>query len=113
MHELSLAMEVIELVRREAEKQGVSKILEIDIEVGDLSGIEAEAFQFGMEMQVKGTILDGATINLVQTPGTGICSGCQLKFEMKNRLDACPKCKCFPSEITGGQEFRVLSLIAE
>jgi len=45
MHELSLAMEVIELVQHEADKNGVSGIEEILIEVGDLSGVEADIFQ--------------------------------------------------------------------
>ncbi len=45
MHEFSLAMNVVELAEKEAKNHGVSKILEIEIEVGDLSGVEPETFQ--------------------------------------------------------------------
>jgi hydrogenase nickel incorporation protein HypA/HybF len=113
MHELSLATEVIELVQREAGKKGVSGIREILIEVGDLSGVEADAFQFALELIVKDSILENAVISLIRTPGKGTCRNCKSEFEMKNRLDVCPGCLSFPSEITGGQEFRVVSLIAE
>ena len=113
MHELSLAMEVIELVQREAGKNGVVAIDEIQIEVGTLSGVEADAFQSALELLVNGSILEKAIIQLIKTPGKGRCGACELEFEMNNRLDACPTCGCFPSEISGGQAFRVLSLIAK
>ncbi|MDP1622818.1 MAG: hydrogenase maturation nickel metallochaperone HypA [Bacteroidales bacterium] len=113
MHELSLAMEVIELAQREAEKNGVSTIGEIRIEVGYLSGVEADAFKFALELLVKDTILEHAVIDLIRTPGEGRCSVCNMKFEMMNILDQCPGCRNFPTEITGGKEFRVLDLVAE
>ncbi|MEI7895892.1 MAG: hydrogenase maturation nickel metallochaperone HypA [bacterium] len=113
MHELSLATEVIELVQREAGKKGVSAVLGITIEVGDLSGVEADAFQSALELIIKDTILDRAAVVITRTPGIGYCRNCNKEFEMKHRLDVCPECHCFPSEFNGGQEFRVLSIEAE
>ncbi|MEI7661959.1 MAG: hydrogenase maturation nickel metallochaperone HypA [Bacteroidota bacterium] len=113
MHELSLAMEVISLAGRETATKNLKVVREILIEVGTLSGVEAEAFQWGLEMLVKGTILEHAEIQVVRTPGKGKCSSCNTEFEMQNRLDICPGCQCFPSEISGGTEFRVVSLVAE
>jgi hydrogenase nickel incorporation protein HypA/HybF len=113
MHELSLAMEVIEMTQREAGKNGVSTILEIQVEVGDLSGIEADVFQSALEMVVKDTLLENSLVRIIRSPGKGKCSACNLEFEMKNLFDSCPQCGCLPSQIIGGQEFRVLSLVAE
>lgn len=113
MHELSLATDVINLVAEEAQKNGVSFISEILIEVGDLSGVEADAFQWALELLIKETILGNAEIRLNRSPGTGICKACEREFEMKNRLDSCPGCGAFPSEIRGGQEFRVISIVGE
>ena len=111
MHELSLALEVIELAQREAGKNGVSTIREIEIEIGTLSGVDADSFQWALELSVKDTLLEDAIISLIRTPGKGKCGSCDLEFEMKNRLDLCPDCQCFPSEISGGQELRVMSLV--
>ena len=113
MHELSLAMEVIELAHREADKNNLAAIQEILIEVGDLSGVEADAFQSALELIVKNTILEDSVINIIRTQGIGKCLACNMEFEMNNRIDTCPGCQCFPSEIIGGQEFRVQSLIGE
>jgi hydrogenase nickel incorporation protein HypA/HybF len=113
MHEFSLAIEVINLAQRESKKNMAGTIQEITIEVGNLSGVEADAFESALELLVKDSILENADINIVRTPGKGNCNACNLEFEMKFRMDTCPKCQCFPSEISGGEEFRVVSLVVE
>ena len=60
MHEFSLAIEVINLAQREAEKNLAEHIQEITIEVGDLSGVEADAFESALELLVKESILEKA-----------------------------------------------------
>jgi Zn finger protein HypA/HybF involved in hydrogenase expression len=45
--------------------------------------------------------------------GKGICNTCNKEFEMNQRIDTCPGCNSFPSEIKGGNEFRVVSLMIE
>ncbi len=113
MHEFSLAEEVINLAQREAEKNNVNTISEIQIEVGDLSGVEAEAFESALGLLVKDTILNNSKINIIRTPGKGHCNACNLEFEMHHMQASCPHCRAFPSIINGGQEFRVLSLLVE
>ena len=113
MHELSLAMEVIALAERETATRGVASVSEIQIEVGTLSGVEADAFQWALEMLVRDSILDQAQVKIVRTPGTGNCLACQRDFEMSHRMATCPVCRCFPSEIRGGTEFRVVSLVVD
>ena len=113
MHELSLAYEVIELAKREVIKNKVSAIFEMEIEVGDLSGVEADAFLSALEMIAKSTLLENTFFRINRVPASGRCSTCDLEFEMKERMATCPTCHRFPSEINGGQEFRVTSILAE
>ena len=113
MHEFSMAIEVIDLARREAAKNKATTIQEITIEVGDLSGVEADAFESALGLLIKDSILDRAAVNILRIPGNGRCNGCEYDFEMKHRMATCPKCQCFPSEIKGGDEFRVISLLVE
>ena len=113
MHELSLAYEVIELAKREVVKNKVTTIFEMEIEVGDLSGVEADAFLSALEMIQKSTLLEHTLFRINRQPGKGRCRICDLEFEMKERMATCPTCHRFPSEISGGQEFRVTSILAE
>jgi hydrogenase nickel incorporation protein HypA/HybF len=113
MHEFSLASEVIKLAEREAEKAVAVSIQEITIEVGDLSGVEADAFETALGLLSRDSVLDKSTITIIKTPGVGKCNSCDYEFEMNQRMATCPKCRAFPSEVNGGSEFRVLSLVIE
>ena len=113
MHEFSMALEVLALAGREAERNKAKSIQEISIEVGDLSGVDSDAFESALGLIVKDSILDQARISLVRTAGTGTCNNCKDEFEMNHRMATCPKCQCFPSEVKGGEEFRVVSLVVE
>ncbi len=113
MHEFSLAGEVIRLAEKEAEKHAALSVTEITIEVGKFSGIEADAFNEALKIVAEGTVMAGATINVITPAGRGLCSTCSREFEMNYRMDACPECGSFPSEIKGGTEFRVVSLVIE
>jgi hydrogenase nickel incorporation protein HypA/HybF len=113
MHEFSLATEVIRLAELEAEKAAAVSVQEITIEVGDLSGVEADAFETALGLLSKDSVLDNSTIKIIKTPGKGKCISCDVEFEMNYRMATCPKCSAFPSEVNGGSEFRVLSLVID
>jgi hydrogenase nickel incorporation protein HypA/HybF len=113
MHEFSLAEEVIKLAHDEAEKHNALAVSEITIEVGNFSGVEAEAFESALGLLSEGSILEKARLNIVRIKGKGICHTCNNEFEMDQRIDTCPKCNSFPSGISGGNEFRVVSLLVE
>lgn len=113
MHELSLAMDVIDLASEEALKNNSSHIYEIEIEVGELSGVETEAFQFSLEMLAKESILSHAEIKIHRITGRARCGLCRQEFEMHDLLEACTQCGGYAAAILSGKEFRVKSLIAE
>ena len=113
MHELSLAVDVIGLASDEAAKNRMSNIQEILIEVGALSGVEADAFEWALALAVKDTMLEKAARQIIRTPGMGSCNRCGIDFEMRQILDACPECGGCPSEIKGGREFRLVSITGE
>jgi hydrogenase nickel incorporation protein HypA/HybF len=113
MHEFSLAVEVIKVAQNEADKNHALRVSEITIEVGNMSGVEADAFESALGLLAEGSILDNASLNLLKTKGTGKCIACNLDFEMDQRMDTCPECGAFPSEISGGTEFRIVSLQIE
>jgi hydrogenase nickel incorporation protein HypA/HybF len=113
MHELSLALDVIELVSKEAEKNGVRNICEIEIEVGNISGVDAEAFRTALEIALGNWEPGPTKILIRQVPAAGICSACGNNYEMKDLYSLCPDCGESPSEIIRGKELRVISITAE
>lgn len=53
MHELSLACSVVELVEKELALHGGGSVRCIEITIGDLSGVDNDAFLFSLNMVLE------------------------------------------------------------
>jgi hydrogenase nickel incorporation protein HypA/HybF len=113
MHELAIAEDILEIVRIEAEKNAVVKIVKVELEIGKLSGVDIEALQFALETIEKRTLFINTIFCIEGINGLGMCKMCQSEFEMQELLSVCPTCKSQPSSILKGKEMKVLSIIAE
>jgi hydrogenase nickel incorporation protein HypA/HybF len=113
LHELSLANEVIKIAGYEAGRNNAGLVSEITIEAGIFSGVEIDAFRSALEIVAKDTVLSDASLNIIKIKGQGYCNICDREFQMDKRIDTCPVCNSFPSEIRRGYEFRVVSIVVE
>ncbi|MGI9132412.1 MAG: hydrogenase maturation nickel metallochaperone HypA, partial [Rhodoferax sp.] len=55
----------------------------------------------------RGTIAQGATLDIVSLPGLGWCLACAQSVPMKELMGECPRCGSFQVQATGGTEMRV------
>jgi len=113
MHELTLAMAIVELAEGEAEKNNATSVQGIDLEVGVLSGVEADALEFAFLLAVKNTSLKHATLNIIRTLGLGRCHVCSRNFVMNEICTPCPECNMPAGKIIEGQELRIVSLVVD
>ena len=54
MHEMSIVLGIVKIAENEAQKAGVSSFTAIDLEIGNLSGVEWDALDFAWEAAVEG-----------------------------------------------------------
>jgi len=113
MHELSIAYSIVEIVKDEAEKANSTKVSEIELEVGALSGIEVEALEFAMDVSIKNSIMEDAKVKIIQKKGMAVCKKCNFDFSIASLFDPCPQCGGFENEVYQGQEMLVKSLVVE
>ncbi len=110
MHEMSLCEGVLRVIEEQARIQNFTIVRRVQLEVGELSTVEPEAMELCFEAVVHGSVADGATLELIRTPGKGQCRKCGTESLMKHRFDPCPECGAFGLEVTGGDAMRVLEL---
>lgn len=113
MHEFSIAMSIVDIASDYAQKEKAQQVREIEIEVGELSGVVVDALEFCMEAAVKESILEGAERKIIRQPGKARCRACSHVFEIEDLYSACPKCQHPGPEIIQGRELRVKSLLVE
>ena len=69
MHEMSIAMSIVDLATEHAQKENAMKIVEVELDIGTISGIEIQALNFAMEVAVKDTLLETARIKINRKEG--------------------------------------------
>lgn len=113
MHEMSLVESVRELIEEAAAREGFSRVRSVRVEIGQLSGVEREAFEFCFDVVMQGGVAAGARLDVVATPGSGHCLACGEATPLAAVYDPCAHCGGFPVEPTGGTAMRVIDLEVE
>lgn len=113
MHEMSLAEGMLQVIEDSARSIGFTQVKTVWLEIGELSGVEVEAMRFCFDAMVKGTLADGARLEIVATEGQGRCLTCGETVAIQLRYDPCPLCGGYPVEPTGGLEMKVKELEVE
>jgi len=110
MHEMSIVLGIVKIAENEAQKAGVSSFTAIDLEIGNLSGVEWDALDFAWEAAVEGSVLENAEKRIRKIQAKAHCSDCDHIYEIHFIHDNCPKCGSFLKNIIQGKELRVKSL---
>jgi len=110
MHELSIVKSIIELAENQVIEKGASSVESIELEIGQLSGVDLDALDFAWSCAVRNTVLQNAKRLINQVHGLARCQECRLEFNMHTYYTSCPNCESFFSEILRGKELRVKTL---
>jgi hydrogenase nickel incorporation protein HypA/HybF len=113
MHEMSLALSIVDLAVETAGREGENRVSEVEIEVGNMAGVMADSLQFCLEAAARTTIVEGAAFRLVETRAIGECPSCKNSFETVSFFAVCPDCGQGGVTVSGGQELRLIALTIE
>lgn len=113
MHEMALTEGVISIVEEEARRRAFSRVTRVRLEIGVLSHVDPHAMAFCFEAVSRGTVADGARLDIETTPGLGWCFDCARSTPLRERYGACEFCGGRRVEMTGGDEMRVKDMEVE
>ena len=113
MHEMSLCEGVLQVLQEHAGRQGFRRVKTVWLEIGSLAGVEIEAMRFGFDVVMKGSLADGARLEIIERPGQAWCLPCAKTVAVEQRFDACPECGSYQLQVTDGEEMRIKELEVE
>ena len=112
MHEMSIAENLVELIADEARKERFHRVRRVRVQLGALGHVEPEALLFCFDVVAKGTVGEGADLDVETVPGVGWCAACRRSVPISQRYDHCPACASH-LEMTSGDELRLSELEVE
>jgi len=107
MHEVSIIQSVIEIVTKQALDNNLTKINNVSLRIGELSGVMPESLEFAFESCIKGTMLEESTLNMEIISALGECKECNLEFPIEHFNKLCPSCNKFCTNISRGYELYI------
>jgi hydrogenase nickel incorporation protein HypA/HybF len=114
MHELSIAMGIVDAALEEAQKRGVH-VSAVHLRLGALSGVVKDALLFSYEVACQDTALQGSQLIVEDVPVVIFCPQCQQTQTLSSLQSfCCPQCGTPSMDIRQGKELEVFALeIAE
>lgn len=110
MHEVGIVQSVLEMAEKAAKREGAAHVHIIRMRVGALSGVVADALEFGFEALSVGTIAEGGTLEIEQVPVRCFCAKCEQEFETSGIVYGCPICGELSFDIRAGRELDIISM---
>jgi hydrogenase nickel incorporation protein HypA/HybF len=113
MHELSIAMNIVQITGEKLASYPGKKPVKITLQIGLLAGVEFDALDFALQSATRGTLLENALIEIEKIKGEAQCSVCQVKFPAEDYLVNCPECGSFQINFLSGRELLIRSIEME
>jgi hydrogenase nickel incorporation protein HypA/HybF len=72
MHELSIAMSIVDMATEEAERRGATHVDAVHLRLGRLSGVVAKALLASYDLACESTTLEGSRLVIEESQGNEI-----------------------------------------
>jgi hydrogenase nickel incorporation protein HypA/HybF len=110
MHELSIAMSLVDVACAEAERLG-SQIDALYLRIGVLSGVVVEALEFSFDIAAAGRTIEGAKLIIERIPITARCPRCEAERIIPSMQHLrCPVCSTPTPDIVRGTELELFAM---
>ena len=90
---MSLAMNIVEIVREEMDRHGVKKLKAINLAVGKMAAVAPQYLSFCFQIITEDTSLAGTALNIREVPLGYRCSFCGYEFTAREMTFICPRCQ--------------------
>ena len=111
MHEMSLVRSVVGIVKEEAEAAGAARVTKVHVVVGEGRDIVVDYFESLFQFLARGTVAEGAKVEIHPTPYMVRCNACGHEFHLipiDKRTWTCPACGVYKDyKLVSGMEFYI------
>jgi hydrogenase nickel incorporation protein HypA/HybF len=111
MHELSIAMSIVDLAAEESARRGGVRVSAVHLRLGALAGVVKDALLSAYELACEGSPLAGSRLVVEETPVMAYCPACRGQRRVESvQLMRCSACGAVVGEVVGRRELEVTAL---
>ena len=111
MHELSIALAMIDVASEELQRQGGGRVEAVHLKLGPLSGVVKEALLSAFELACEQSPLEGARLLIEDVPVEVFCPRCGGERGVESIQEMrCRVCGTASAQVVRGRELEVVAL---
>jgi hydrogenase nickel incorporation protein HypA/HybF len=110
MHELSIALSILDLAGEEAARRG-GRVVAVHLKLGAFSGVVPEALRSAYDLAREGSDLAAAELVVEEVPAVAYCPACAAERTPASPYElCCPDCGTPTPQLVRGRELEVVAL---
>lgn len=110
MHELSIAMALVEMATEKLESLGDVQVEALHVRLGPLAGVVKDALAFSFERAAAGSPVEGARLEIEDVPLVIRCARCGDQEIPTPQSFRCPLCGAPSGAVVQGRELELAAL---
>ncbi len=111
MHELSVALSILDQIEESAAREGIERVSAVHLRVGALSGIAPDALLFAWDLASADTVAASSVLRIEDVPLSVFCERCGAERAPPSGQGlVCPVCGEPSSTIVRGRELALVAI---
>jgi hydrogenase nickel incorporation protein HypA/HybF len=110
MHELSIALNIIEIIKQSVPEQELGSVETVKLKIGEFSNVVVDSLLFSLEVITADTYLRNIKYEIDKIPFKVKCNDCKVEFTNKYGIVICPNCESKNTQIISGTELKVTEI---
>lgn len=111
MHELGVALSLLEGLDDACAREGAPRVLAVHVRIGALSGVSPDALRFAWELATENTVARGSKLVVEEILTRIQCARCTMESEPKSGTGlACRFCGAVETTIVRGRELQLAAM---
>jgi hydrogenase nickel incorporation protein HypA/HybF len=107
MHELSIADNIVDIIRQNVDKERLSSVRSVFLKVGTFSGVVPDSLEFAYQAITASTDLEQSLLVIENIPFVIHCAECKKDSTGEEGISICSLCGSIDTAIISGKELQI------
>ena len=110
MHELSIAQDILAIIRQNVPQEELKNIQSVNVKIGEMAGVVPDSLEFCFQAMVSGTEMEDSKLVIEKIPFVLVCSTCGKTSTNEFGIKICSHCSSPDTNVISGLEMQVVDI---
>lgn len=110
MHELSIAQDILSIIRQNVPHEELRNIHNVNVKIGDMAGVVPDSLEFSYQAITSGTEMENSKLVIEKIPFVLECSSCGKTSSNEIGIRICSHCGSSETNVISGLEMQVVDI---